>query len=127
MKPSGSLQLFRFLETIWTINTIRTNIGVLGDPGGSQSGWEKRRDESFQVPVDSPNYFQKFKQMPAPDWVQKMLCSIVPNRRTVSSKNTSLSLQQVFTLPSVTSCVTIREFLAELHARREAPRVSGAP
>ena len=33
MKPSGSLQLSRFLETIWTINTIRTNICVLGDPG----------------------------------------------------------------------------------------------
>ena len=32
----------------------------------------------------SSNYFQKFKQMPAPDWAQKMLCIIVPNRRTVS-------------------------------------------
>ena len=32
----------------------------------------------------SPNYFQKFKQIPAPDWAQKMLCIIVPNRRTVS-------------------------------------------
>ena len=31
----------------------------------------------------SPNCFQKFKQMPAPDWAQKMLCIIVPNRRTV--------------------------------------------
>ena len=31
----------------------------------------------------SPNYFQKFKRMPAPDWAQKMLC-IVPNRRRVS-------------------------------------------
>ena len=31
----------------------------------------------------SPNYFQKFKQMPAPDWAQKKLCIIVPNRRTV--------------------------------------------
>ena len=31
-----------------------------------------------------PNYFQKFKRMPAPDWAQKMLCIIVPNRRTVS-------------------------------------------
>ena len=30
-----------------------------------------------------PNYFQKFKRMPAPDWAQKMLCIIVPNRRTV--------------------------------------------
>ena len=32
----------------------------------------------------SPSYFQKFKRMPAPDWAQKMLCVIVPNRRTVS-------------------------------------------
>ena len=31
----------------------------------------------------SPSYFQKFKRMPAPDWTQKMLCIIVPNRRTV--------------------------------------------
>ena len=32
----------------------------------------------------SPNCFQKFKQMPASDWAQKMLCITVPNRRTVS-------------------------------------------
>ena len=32
----------------------------------------------------SPNYFQTFKLMPAPDWAQKMICIIVPNRRTVS-------------------------------------------
>ena len=32
----------------------------------------------------SPNYFQKFKRISAPDWAQKMLCIIVPNRRTVS-------------------------------------------
>ena len=32
----------------------------------------------------SPSYFQKFKRMPARDWAQKMLCIIVPNRRTVS-------------------------------------------
>ena len=29
----------------------------------------------------SPDHFQKFKRMPAPDWAQKMLCIIVPNRR----------------------------------------------
>ena len=34
----------------------------------------------------SSNYFQKFKQMPAPDWAQKVLCIIVPNRQTVSSE-----------------------------------------
>ena len=32
----------------------------------------------------SLTYFQKFKRMPAPDWAQKMLCIMVPNRRTVS-------------------------------------------
>ena len=32
----------------------------------------------------SSSYFQKFNRMPAPDWAQKMLCIIVPNRRTVS-------------------------------------------
>ena len=30
----------------------------------------------------SPDHFQKFNQMPAPDWAQKMLCIIVPNWRT---------------------------------------------
>ena len=30
----------------------------------------------------SPDHFQKFKRMPAPDWAQKMLCMIVPNRKT---------------------------------------------
>ena len=34
----------------------------------------------------SPNYFQKFNRMPSPDWAQKMLCIIVPNRPTVSSE-----------------------------------------
>ena len=31
-----------------------------------------------------PYYFQKLKRTPVPDWAQKMLCIIVPNRRTVS-------------------------------------------
>ena len=30
----------------------------------------------------SPDHFQKFKRMSAPDWAQKMFCIIVPNRRT---------------------------------------------
>ena len=32
----------------------------------------------------SADHFQKVKRMLAPDWAQKMLCIIVPNRRTVS-------------------------------------------
>ena len=60
-------------------------------PKGSQSGREKRRDESFQVRADKSlgplgTDSQKFKRMPAPDWAQEMLCIIVPNRRTVSSE-----------------------------------------
>ena len=41
----------------------------------------------------SPNYryFQKFKQMPAPDWAQKMLCIIVPNQQTVCLEKNSLN------------------------------------
>ena len=32
----------------------------------------------------SPDHFQTVKQMRAPDWAQKLLCIIVPNRQTVS-------------------------------------------
>ena len=32
----------------------------------------------------SPDHFQKVKRMLAPDWAQKKLCIILPNRRTVS-------------------------------------------
>ena len=46
-------------------------------PRSSQSGREKRRDESFQVRA-------KEARMQPPDWAQTMLCIIVHNRRTVS-------------------------------------------
>ena len=56
-------------------------------PRGGHSSREKRPDESFQARAKrapgyrlSPNYFQRFKRMLAPDWAQKMLCIIVPNR-----------------------------------------------
>ena len=59
---------------------------------GSQSvGSGEKAGQTFSITGErvpgyrlSPNYFQKFKRMPAPDWAQKMLCLIVPNRRTVS-------------------------------------------
>ena len=63
---------------------------ILGDPGTvSRVGERARRKFSStgeRAPGYrlSPNYFQKFKRMPAPDWAQKMLCIIVPNRWTVS-------------------------------------------
>ena len=59
---------------------------VLGDPGavsrvGRKGGTKGERAPGYRL---SSNYFQNFKRMPAPDWAQKMLCIIVPNRRTVS-------------------------------------------
>ena len=50
---------------------------ILGDPGGSQSGREKGREESFQVRAKEPlgtdchrTTVQKFNRMPTPDWAQ---------------------------------------------------------
>ena len=61
---------------------------ILGDPGavsrvGRKGGTKVfkygRRASGYRL---SPNYFQTFKQMPAPSWAQKMLCIIVPNQGT---------------------------------------------
>ena len=54
--------------------------------GSGEKAWGKfsitrKRAPGYRL---SPNFFQKFKRMPAPDWAQKKLCIIVPNRRTVS-------------------------------------------
>ena len=64
---------------------------IPGDPGAvSRVGRKLRARRKFSSTDErapgyrlSPNYFQKFKRMPAPDLAQKMLCIIVPNRRTV--------------------------------------------
>ena len=58
--------------------------------GQSVGSGEKARRKFSTVGERAPgyrlsqNYFQKFKRMPAPNWAQKLLCIIVPNRRTVS-------------------------------------------
>ena len=49
----------------------------------------------------SPSYFQKLKRVPAPDWAQKMLCIIVPNRRTASLFVSSYTTVIV----SITACL----------------------
>ena len=63
---------------------------ILGDQGRSVGSGERAR-RNFSSTGEkapgyrlSPSYFHKFKRMPAPDWAQKMLVIIVPNRRTVS-------------------------------------------
>ena len=59
---------------------------ILGDPGVVRRSGEKAgrklsiTGEKAPGYRPSPNYFQKFKRMPPPDWAQKMLCIIMPNR-----------------------------------------------
>ena len=61
---------------------------ILGDPGAVSRVGRKGGTKVFITGERAPGYrlsldhFQKFKRMPAPDWAQKMLCIIVPNRRT---------------------------------------------
>ena len=61
---------------------------VLGDPGAVSRVGRKGRTKVFKYGWKSPwvptltGPFKRFKRMPAPDWAQKMLCIIVPNRRT---------------------------------------------
>ena len=80
----------KFCRYLSTSKIIRANPHPRR-PRGIQSGREKSAGRKFSSTGGrapgyrlSPNYFQKFKRMPAPDWAQKMLCIIVPNRRTVS-------------------------------------------
>ena len=59
-------------------------------PRGSKSGRVRRRDESFQawaeepLGTDSHRTNSKRSRGLFPDWAQKMLCIIVPNRQTAS-------------------------------------------
>ena len=69
--------------------SVHLSVSILGDPGVAGSGEKAGRTFSStdkRVPRYrlSPSYVRKFKRMPVPDWAQKMLCIIVPNRRTVS-------------------------------------------
>ena len=63
---------------------------ILGNPGAvSQAGLKdatKVFKHGWKSPWDrfSPDHFQTVKRMLVPDWAQKMLCIIVPNRPTVS-------------------------------------------
>ena len=75
-----------------SINKQKVNwpLFILGDPGAVSRVGRKCATKVFKYGRKapgyrlSPNYFQKFKQLPAPDWAQKMLCVVVSNRRTVA-------------------------------------------
>ena len=53
----------------------------------------------------SLSYFQKFKQMLALDWAQKMLCIIMPNRRTVSPEWVLFMSSYTMAIVSITACL----------------------
>ena len=53
----------------------------------------------------SPNYSQKFKRMPAPDWAQKMLCIIVPNRSANSFSWVPFVSSYTTAIVSITACL----------------------
>ena len=55
-------------------------------PRGSHSGREKFSSTGMRAPGYrlSPDHFQKFMRIPAPDWAQKKLCIIVPSWQTIS-------------------------------------------
>ena len=75
------------LQVILVGNLIAT---ILGDLGAVSRVGRKGRTKVFKYGRKSPSVptltelFQKLKWIPAPGWAQKMLCIIVPNRRTVS-------------------------------------------
>ena len=153
------------IRVLYKKNNYKIKILILHPrrPRGSQSGREKRWDESFQVRAKEPRTISKNSSgcrllighkkclvLLCPIGEQFLLSSFresyttaivsitdAPKKCTQSgkfqfdikstsdfkilsaqklntlSKNTSLSLQQVFALESVTSCVNIREFLKD--------------
>ena len=66
----------------------------------------------------SPDHFHTVKRMLVPDWAQKMLCIIVPNRRTVSPEFFSWARTWTF-IVSITAC------LYQRNARSQELRFNG--
>ena len=76
----GLILLFKVVDISSSSETQGQSVGS-GEKAGRKFSSTGERAPGYRL---SPNYFKKFKRMPAPDWAQKMLCIIVPNRRTVS-------------------------------------------
>ena len=62
----------------------RSLISILGDPGAVSRAGLKGATKVFKHGRLSPDHFHTVKRMLVPDWAQKMLCIIVPNRQTAS-------------------------------------------
>ena len=75
-----------------------------GEKAGRRFSSTGERAPGYQL---SPNYFQKLKRLAASYWAHKMLCIIVPNRRTAS--------------PEFFSWVRTRQLLSRHTCRARSP------
>ena len=75
-----------------------------GEKAGRKFSSTGERAPGYQL---SPNYFQKLKRLAASYWAHKMLCIIVPNRRTAS--------------PEFFSWVRTRQLLSRNTCRARSP------
>ena len=68
-----------FLLASWAVTSSETQGQSVGSGEKARRKFSSKggRAPGYRL---SPDHFQKFKPMPAPDWAQKMLCIIVPNR-----------------------------------------------
>ena len=89
---------------------------MLGDPAGAVSRSGEKEGRKFSSKGGrapgyrlSPDHFQKFKWMPAPDWAQKMLCIIVPNRQTHLPSSFRVFIHDGYCLDHSLSCSCTKE------------------
>ena len=76
--PRTSMQIFTLVVRSPPSETQGQSVGS-GEKAERKFSSKGGRAPGYRL---SPEHFQKFKQIPAPHWAQKMLCIIVPNRRT---------------------------------------------
>ena len=82
-----------YSEIQYTLITDMTRVYTSSETKGAVSGSVEKARRKFSSTGGkapgcrlSPDHFQTVKRMLAPDWAQKMLCIIMPNRRTASSE-----------------------------------------
>ena len=78
---SSFYTLRRLRHILWKESSLETqeqSVGS-GEKAGQKFSSTGERAPGYRL---LPDHFQNFRRMPAPDWAQKMLCIIVPNRRT---------------------------------------------
>ena len=87
--------------SIFTRDELNSSSETQGQSVGSGEKTERkfsskgRKTPGYRL---SPDHFQKFKRMPAPDWAQKMLCIILPNRLTHLLSSFRVFVHDVYSL-----------------------------